>query len=186
MHIAILALPAILIAGAWIYAGPLDPPAGPVHSTGRTTEELYSAISALEGMGAAASSCQQAALGRINSTAGVLTVTRNGVTVTVDVLSFKVSSSNISLTTELGDQTVRLVSMRSGNANSEGNGSLTLTTPTGTTLTISAFGQLSTEWIECVPRCGGGASHVCSWAFFPNSPARIVVTDATGSSNYSL
>ena len=39
---------ALLITGALLYAGPLDPPAGPVTSTGKTTQEIFDKVASAE------------------------------------------------------------------------------------------------------------------------------------------
>lgn len=41
---AFFAVPMILVAGAWLYAGPLNPPAGPIGSTGKTLNEVEPGI----------------------------------------------------------------------------------------------------------------------------------------------
>lgn len=43
-----VAIPAFLVAGAWLYAGPLNPPAGPIVSTGKTTQEIFDKVGSSE------------------------------------------------------------------------------------------------------------------------------------------
>ena len=44
----LLAIPAALIAAAWLHAGPLDPPPGPVAGSGKTTQEIFNEVAAVE------------------------------------------------------------------------------------------------------------------------------------------
>ncbi len=43
-----VALPALLLTGALVYAGPLNPPAGPITSTGKTTQEVFDKVAESE------------------------------------------------------------------------------------------------------------------------------------------
>lgn len=46
--VALLALPAILLTAAWLHAGPLDPPPGPIVGSGKTTQEIFNEVAAVE------------------------------------------------------------------------------------------------------------------------------------------
>ncbi|MGH7133705.1 MAG: right-handed parallel beta-helix repeat-containing protein [Phycisphaerales bacterium] len=46
--VALLAVPAILLTAAWLHAGPLDPPPGPIAGSGKTTQEIFNEVAAVE------------------------------------------------------------------------------------------------------------------------------------------
>lgn len=96
---------AMLVTGAVLYAGPLNPPAGPVTSTGRTLDEIYNRIPAV---GASDGRTPISATGIITApgsyvlTANISVTSGNGLAITADNVTIDLNGFSISSTANTG------------------------------------------------------------------------------------